>query len=465
MATTEEELKKKLTSSNAERLGRSVRKGVDSLGGNIAGAGKAVANTVAGVGAGIGTAATLAGNELKESVGAPLGDFARGFTGSTPSPVTASPNQRNQAAAGFQRPTVTEPTDISRGFTTQESTGFSQSVPTADEITKSIAFNESQRRQGGQGFQGATTGDSSGTGVQADRSPLGVIPDRVSQQLSANRGFNTQLTQLGATAGDGTQLASRGGTFSSVGSSRTPQQQLASLRETFGSPKGQSNTGGFGIAPNSYTRERNARLRDPSNRLLSDLQSQVRSGQISARAAGGIAATLLGQQQDATTARERLASQANQFGQEIDLKREQATTTNQIAREKLASEAQSSALDRETTALGLGAKAEQTAAKLGLDYAELGERQRANLASEDVARDRLRQQEMLGIAGIAQREQASVRSDQTARLGQLGQSLKAQLEGVPTDLQAQYLGQLLSPEVARQFFSAEDAQLYFPIEE
>ena len=367
--------------------------------------------------------------------------------------------------AGFQRPTVTEPTDISRGFTTQESTGFSQSVPTADEITKSIAFNESQRRQGGQGFQGATTGDFSGTGVQADRSPLGVIPDRVRQQLSSNRGFNTQLTRIGATAGDGTQLASRGGTFSSVGSSRTPQQQLASLRETFGSPKGQSNTGGFGIAPNSYTRERNARLRDPSNRLLSDLQSQVRSGQISARAAGGIAATLLGQQQDATTARERLASQANQFGQEIDLKREQATTTNQLAREKLASEAQSSALDREVTALGLGTKAEQAAAKLDLDYAELGERQRSNLASEDVARDRLRQQELLGIAGITQRENASQRSDQTARLGQLGQSLKAQLEGVPVDQQAQYLGRLLGPEVARQFFSAEDAQLYFPIEE
>ena len=338
-------------------------------------------------------------------------------------------------------------------------------MPTADEITKSIAFNESQRRQGGQGFQGATTGDFSGTGVQADRSPLGVIPDRVRQQLSSNRGFNTQLTRIGATAGDGTQLASRGGTFSSVGSSRTPQQQLASLRETFGSPNGQSNTGGFGIAPNSYTRERNARLRDPSNRLLSDLQSQVRSGQISARAAGGIAATLLGQQQDATTARERLASQANQFGQEIDLKREQATTTNQLAREKLASEAQSSALDREVTALGLGTKAEQAAAKLDLDYAELGERQRSNLASEDVARDRLRQQELLGIAGITQRENASQRSDQTARLGQLGQSLKAQLEGVPVDQQAQYLGRLLGPEVARQFFSAEDAQLYFPIEE
>ena len=195
------------------------------------------------------------------------------------------------------------------------------------------------------------------------------------------------------------------------------------------------------------------------------MQSQVRSGQISARAAGGIAATLLGQQQDATTARERLASQANQFGQEIDLKREQATTTNQLAREKLASEAQSSALDREVTALGLGTKAEQAAAKLDLDYAELGERQRSNLASEDVARDRLRQQELLGIAGITQRENASQRSDQTARLGQLGQSLKAQLEGVPVDQQAQYLGRLLGPEVARQFFSAEDAQLYFPIEE
>ena len=117
------------------------------------------------------------------------------------------------------------------------------------------------------------------------------------------------------------------------------------------------------------------------------------------------------------------------------------------------------------TALGLGTKAEQAAAKLGLDYAELGERQRSNLASEDVARDRLRQQELLGIAGITQRENASQRSDQTARLGQLGQSLKAQLEGVPVDQQAQYLGRLLGPEVARQFFSAEDAQLYFPIKE
>ena len=74
----------------------------------------------------------------------------------------------------------------------------------------------------------------------------------------------------------------------------------------------------------------------------------------------------------------------------------------------------------------------------------------------------MRQQELLGIAGITQRD-ASQRSDQTARLGQLGQSLKAQLEGVPVDQQAQYLGRLLGPEVARQFFSAEDAQLYFPL--
>lgn len=368
--------------------------------------------------------------------------------------------------AGFQRPTVTEPTDISKGFTTQESTGFSQSVPTADEITKSTAFNESQRRQGGQGFQGATTGDFSGTGVQADRSPLGVIPDRVSQQLSANRGFNTQLTQLGATAGDGTRLPSGGGTFNTVGSSRTPQAQLAALRETFGSPGGRSTTGGgVAFAPDSRTRERNARLNDPRRQLISDLNSQVRRGQISARAAGGIAATLLGQQQDATTARERIAAEAARAGEDLAFKRENAASVNQIARDRLTSEAQTAALDREATALGLGTKAEQAAAKLGLDYAELGERQRANLASEDVARDRLRQQEMLGLAGIAQREKAAARSDTTARLGQLGQSLKAQLEGVPTDLQAQYLGQLLGPEAARQFFSAEDAQLYFPIEE
>ena len=433
MATTEEELKKKLTSSNAERLGRSVRKGVDSLGGNIAGAGKAVANTVAEVGAGIGTAATLAGNKLKESVGAPLGDFARGFTGSTPSPVTASPNQRNQAAAG------------SAGATTGDSSGTG------------INARQSNPNSPVLGFENIKTIDPTAGAIDS--------ANRMLSQKNASRGFETQTSQFGAIAGDGTQLASRGGTFSSVGSSRTPQQQLASLRETFGSPKGQSNTGGFGIAPNSYTRERNARLRDPSNRLLSDLQSQVRSGQISARAAGGIAATLLGQQQDATTARERLASQANQFGQEIDLKREQATTTNQLAREKLASEAQSSALDREVTALGLGTKAEQAAAKLGLDYAELGERQRANLASEDVARDRLRQQELLGLAGITQREQAAARSDQTARLGQVGDALKAALEGVPAEQRAAYLSNLIGPQGASQFFTPEEIELYFTTEE
>ena len=59
------------------------------------------------------------------------------------------------------------------------------------------------------------------------------------------------------------------------------------------------------------------------------------------------------------------------------------------------------------TALGLGTKAEQAAAKLDLDYAELGERQRSNLASEDVARDRLRQQELLGALLVLLRENAS----------------------------------------------------------
>lgn len=433
MATPEEELRKRLKSSTAERLGRATRAGVDVLGSGLAKAGGAVADTVKGVGAGISTAATLAGKELEESVGTPLGEFARGFTGSTPSPTTTSPNQRNQAAAGTA---------------------------------------------------GTTTGDASGTGVNARQvnpnSPVlggenvrtidptvSLIEDRTRAlgQRNADRGFETQTTQFGATAADGSPIPRGRGTFSAVGSSRTPQAQLAELRKTFDSPGGRTGTGGFAVAPDSRTRDRNARIQDPRRQFISDLQRQVRRGAISARAAGGIAANLLGQQQDATTARERIAAEQAKSREELGFRREQLASEADIAGRKIESEAAQSALDRAVDISTAEQRAAQQAARLGLDVEELGERQRSNLSTEQIARDRLRQQELLGVAGLEQKERLAGLKSRTSLLGEVGQILsKVGLGEIATDQAAGTLTQMFGPDVARQLLAEAGTGLFEPIE-
>lgn len=429
MATTEEELRKKLKSSTAERVGRSVRAGVDTLGGAISTAGKAVANTVGGVGTGIGTAASLAGNELQESVVTPLGDFARGFTGSTPSPVVESPNQRNQAAAG------------TAGTTLGDSSGTGAN--TVQNPNSPVL-----------GFENTRTVDPSANFIGAANRGL--------SQRNADRGFNTQTSQFGATAGDGTQLASRGGTFSAVGSSRTPQAQLAALRETFGSSGGRSTTGGgVAFAPNSAARERNARLNDPSNRLLSDLQSQVRRGQISARAAGDIAATLLGQRQSATTARERIAAQAAQTGEELAFKRQQLASEDALGRAKLATAGAEGALDRATKLQIAEQKAVQDAEKLGLDRQTFSELQRRNLAQEQLGQQRLGLQGAIAEARLGQEAQLQGQKTATARLGDSVNVLKGLAEGsIQPDQAAGILTEMFGPKTASKLLGGFGADLF-----
>lgn len=357
--------------------------------------------------------------------------------------VQARAQQRNQAALGSEGTTTGDSSgtgintpDISKGFTTQADVSNTPSTPSAGEITRLARGPE-------------------GAGVSPDRTPLGVITDSQREQLSANRGFNTQLTQLGATAADGTKLPSAGGTFSSVGSSRTPQEQLASLRRTFGTTDGRTNTGstgGFAVAPDSRTRERNARLNDPRRQFISDLNRQVRRGEISARAAGGIAANILGQQADITTARERLAGQQAQSAGELAFKREQLRQTGDIAREKLASEAEEGRLSRATDIATSQAQAASEAAKLGLDREKFAELRRKNLAGEAIDVEKLSQAERFKRADLEQAGALAGLRAETTRLGDFQNVFMKQMEGLPPKEAARYAELSLGQEKARQLF-------------
>lgn len=361
----------------------------------------------------------------------------------TQPPTTASPNQRNQAAAGTAGTTTGDASgtgantpDISKGFTTQADVSDTPSTPSAYEITRLARGPE-------------------GAGVSPDRTPLGVITDSQREQLSANRGFNTQLTQLGATAADGTKLPSRDGTFSTVGSSRTPQEQLASLRETFGTTDGRTNTGstgGFAVAPDSRTRERNARLNDPRRQFLSDLNRQVRRGEISARAAGGIAANILGQQADITTARERLAGQQAQSAGELAFKREQLSQEADIAGRKLEADVEQSRLGRLADLSVAEIEAASDAAKLGLDREEFAELQRKNLAGEAIDVEKLSQAERFKRADLAQEGALAGLRAETTRLGDFQNIFMKQMEGLPPKEAARYAELSLGQEKARQLF-------------
>lgn len=216
-----------------------------------------------------------------------------------------------------------------------------------------IVSKANQRNQGAFGSGGSATGDSSGTGI--------------------------------------------GGTSSAP----DPAAQLASLRETFGTP-GTGNTGSRGgVALNSYARERNARLNDPRRQALAQLNSQVRRGQISARAAGGIAARLMGQQGDLQLGRERIAAQQRTEAGRQALDRSKIGSAEAIAAAKLKEGSLQSGLDRSSAEAVAQSKSATEAAKLGLGTDKFAETQRANQARENQAAQRLRQDRNLKLADLA----------------------------------------------------------------
>lgn len=263
--------------------------------------------------------------------------------------------------------------------------------------------------------------------AQTGREPLPSTiegpPDltgRIGEQLFGERqadvfgAFDTQGNRIVSKANQRNQAA-----FGNIGGAQTsdasgtgaqsnnlppnPVAQLASLRETFGTQSGP--TGGVAFAPNSATRERNARLNDPRRQFLGDLQRQVRRGEISARAAGGIAANILGQQADLQLGAEKLGSAERIAANKRALERLQIASQEGIAGAKLAEGTRQAALDRASTEATAQSKAATEAAKLGLGVEKLTETQRANLQSEAQKAQQLEQSRTMKLAEMLQQGQ------------------------------------------------------------
>lgn len=449
MSMTEEELRRRLESTKAERLGRSVKAGVESLAGNLRQSGEAVGSATfqttqnlgkvaGGISTGVGMMATGASDALERDVVTPVRDFARGLTGGpAPEPTRTPLVQPEVQEAGLQ--------DSIRAATQNPNSPVlgAENLRTIDPDMQFL--NDAQRRLDQR---------NAPRGPETQLTRLGAFDSAGNQIGSANQRNQAAAGTAGTTTGDmsGTGVNKGRGTMSTVNFGN-PVAQLASFRETFGSPGGRTGTGGFAFAPNSRARERNASLNDPGRQLISDLQRQVRTGQISARAAADTMATLIGQERSATTARERIAAEAAQGGAELALKREQLGQQGLTERQKLAAGLQESMLDRLTAQETEQGRMARAAATLGMDAEELAERRRANLTTEDIARQRLNQQEMLGLAGIGQRMQASGATDVRERLGQAQQVLKTFREGLSTPEEAaNQLELLIGPEDAARFF-------------
>lgn len=215
---------------------------------------------------------------------------------------------------------------------------------------------------------------------------------RIDAQRNAIRGPETQTTRFGAFDSAGNKLsgtsnqrnqASAGisggsltpdasgtgaskGTFS-ITSGGDPVAQLAKLRELKGEPSG---SGGVTFVPNSYARERNARISDPNKILIDDLSRQVRLGNIAPKNAFRIAQDAIAQSQNASLGQEKLAQSDIQSRLELAQKDRALSSQENIARAKLQGDLSSSELDRISKERIAAASGSTDAQKLALEQAK-----------------------------------------------------------------------------------------------
>lgn len=264
-----------------------------------------------------------------------------------------------------------------------------------------IQSKANQRNQGAFGASGTTTGDSSGTGVNTSGAP-------------------------------------------------NPVAQLASLRQTFGTPGGNANFTGNAIAQNSYARERNARLNDPRRQYLDRLNSQVRRGQISARAAGGIAANLLGQQGRLQLGQEKLVQDAASQANRTALERSKLGSAESIAAAKLKESSLQAGLDRTSAESIAQSKSATEAAKLGLSVDKFAETRRSNEADEALRSAKQKQQLGVAAAEYSQRERLAIMRDKTARQAQVEKLYSGMGEGKYTPEEFQDLLLQFAPDMFKE---------------
>ena len=296
----------------------------------------------------------MATPEDKKRLGQKIGEQAKTFMQDVTRP-----------GANLGKATYQVGQDISKGlgqFVQDVKQGYTGNAPTAPGIPAATAPSPiqkkpGQRNQAAAGFAGAQTGDFSGTGMgtapMPDKSPIRVISDSVRDQLSSNRGYQTQLTQLGATAVDGTKLPSRGGTFSTVdgngdgtatGGGSGVFAQLAAMNAL----KEPSTGNQVSVIPNSYANERNARLRDPNNKLMENLDRAVRNGTIAPKNAYRIAQDAITASQNQALGNMKVTEDARQANMSFDQKDRAMTAEQEMNAAKLRSAENIAGLDRQT---------------------------------------------------------------------------------------------------------------------
>lgn len=341
--------------------------------------------------------------------------------------------------------------------TTQQSTGLNpeQAAAQARQATAPLISN-------------------AGSGI----APRQNTPDqtaRINEQRNAIRGPETQTTRFGAFDASGNQLrgtsnqrnqASAGiaggsrtpdasgtgassGTFSVTGGG-DPIAQLAKLREIRGEP---SSSGGVTFIPNSYARERNARISDPNNILIDDLSRQVRLGNIAPKNAFRIAQDAIAQSQNAALGQEKLAQSDIQAKLDLAQKDRALSTQENIARAKLQGDLSSSELDRLSKERIAAASGSTDAQKLALDQAKFLESSAVDRARLGLDTQKAATAQQSSIAKLFQEGQiAANKGDQTfiEFAGKLGEQLNSGLITKDTirGLAQAYpkLGLLLLPE-------------------
>lgn len=227
-----------------------------------------------------------------------------------------------------------------------------------------------------------------------------------------------QRNQASFGAAGGSQTPDASGTGAqSTSRPNNPVSELAKFRETFGQPSGP--TTGVAVARNSYAEERNARLNDPRRNFINDLNRQVRRGQISARAAGGIAANIMGQQADLQLGGQKLAAAERTEKGRTALERAKIGSAEAIAGAKLKEGSLQAGLDRQSAEAVAQSKSATEAAKLGLNVEKFSETQRSNVADEALRSAKMKQQLGVSAAEFSQRERLAMQRDQTDRQGNI----------------------------------------------
>lgn len=395
-------------------------------------------------------------DKKKKSLGRRLGQaagekvaMAKLAFGATKNVLGKAANQADAAVGGFV-------SDVTSGF--QE---------------KNLGGTSKQRTQGSGANQGATAGaqtsnpggvQGSGGGVEKpastvgnvapDKSPLQVIPDRVTQQLGQQRGFDTQLTQLGATTGDGGVLPSRGGTFNVASSGGVdPVAQLANFQKQFGGSGEPSSTSEVTGALNSYARERNARLNDPNRQLAQDLDRQMRLGKIAPKNAYRIMQDAIAQSQSDSLGYAKLGAADDINQRNVSFKDRELAGQQGIAQQKLAGDLTTAAADRASReSIALGKRADE-ASSLALDQAKFAEdsdikRQRLGLDAE-----KFQTEQTMEAAKMYQKGNVEGAKNTVARVGKIIDLVSGRQSGTINEQDFMVtLGELGGSDLIRRFY-------------